>query len=263
MIPALWVSKTGLSAQDTQLSTIANNLANTATIGFKRDRVVFEDLLYQIKRQPGAQSSENTQLPSGLQLGTGVRVVGTQKEFTKGSLQVTENALDLAIDGRGFLEVLMPDGNVAYTRNGQLHLSVDGELVNSDGLVIQPAITIPEGARTITVAKDGVVSVTIAGSGDATPTQVGNLQLTDFINPAGLEAIGGNLYLETASSGSPTTGTPGLDGLGTLLQGTLENSNVDVVEELVNMITTQRAYEMNSKVISTSDQMLQNLSQNL
>lgn len=261
MMNALWVSKTGLSAQDTQLATVSHNLANVSTVGFKRDRVIFEDLLYQIRRQPGAQSSENNQLPSGLQIGTGVRVVGTQKEFTEGSLQVTGNSLDVAINGRGFLEVLLPDGTTAYTRNGEFHLSRDGELVNADGLVIQPAITIPEGTRTVTVGKDGVVSVVMAG--DTQAQQIGSLTLTDFINPAGLEAIGGNLFLETTASGSPTNGTPGLDGLGTLEQGSLENSNVDVVEELVNMITTQRAYEMNAKVISTSDQMLQFISQNL
>jgi len=258
---ALWVSKTGLSAQDTQLATVSHNLANVSTVGFKRDRVVFEDLLYQIRRQPGAQSSENNQLPSGLQIGTGVRIVGTQKEFTEGSLQVTGNSLDVAINGRGFLEVLMPDGTTAYTRNGEFHLSRDGELVNADGLVIQPAITIPEGARTVTIGKDGVVSVVLAG--DPQAQQIGSLTLTDFINPAGLEAIGGNLFLETTASGSPTNGTPGLDGLGTIEQGSLENSNVDVVEELVNMITTQRAYEMNAKVIAASDQMLQFISQNL
>ncbi len=261
MMNALWVSKTGLSAQDTQLATVSHNLANVSTVGFKRDRVIFEDLLYQIRRQPGAQSSENNQLPSGLQIGTGVRIVGTQKEFTEGSLQVTGNSLDVAINGRGFLEVLLPDGTTAYTRNGEFHLSRDGELVNADGLVIQPAITIPEGTRTVTVGKDGVVSVVMAG--DTQAQQIGSLTLTDFINPAGLEAIGGNLFLETTASGSPTNGTPGLDGLGTLEQGSLENSNVDVVEELVNMITTQRAYEMNAKVISTSDQMLQFISQNL
>ncbi|MCB1630919.1 MAG: flagellar basal-body rod protein FlgG [Pseudomonadales bacterium] len=261
MMNALWVSKTGLSAQDTQLATVSHNLANVSTVGFKRDRVVFEDLLYQIRRQPGAQSSENNQLPSGLQIGTGVRIVGTQKEFTEGSLQVTGNSLDVAINGRGFLEVLMPDGTTAYTRNGEFHLSRDGELVNADGLVIQPAITIPEGARTVTIGKDGVVSVVLAG--DPQAQQIGSLTLTDFINPAGLEAIGGNLFLETTASGSPTNGTPGLDGLGTIEQGSLENSNVDVVEELVNMITTQRAYEMNAKVIAASDQMLQFISQNL
>jgi flagellar basal-body rod protein FlgG len=261
MMNALWVSKTGLSAQDTQLSTISNNLANVSTVGFKRDRVTFEDLLYQIRRQPGAQSSENNQLPSGLQLGTGVRVVATQKEFTEGSLQVTDNALDVAVNGRGFFEVLLPDGTTAYTRNGQFHLSRDGEIVNADGLVIQPAITVPEGVQSFTIGKDGVVSVVVPGEAEA--QQIGSLTLTDFINPAGLEAIGGNLFLETTASGSPTNGTPGLDGLGTVVQGSLENSNVEVVEELVNMITTQRAYEMNAKVVSTSDQMLQYLSQNL
>ena len=166
MMNALWVSKTGLSAQDTQLSTISNNLANVATVGFKRDRVTFEDLLYQIRRQPGAQSSENNQLPSGLQLGTGVRVVATQKEFTEGSLQVTDNALDVAVNGRGFFEVLLPDGTTAYTRNGQFHLSRDGEIVNADGLVIQPSITIPEGAQSLTIGKDGVVSVVLPGEPD-------------------------------------------------------------------------------------------------
>ena len=261
MMNALWVSKTGLSAQDTQLATISNNLANVSTVGFKRDRVTFEDLLYQIRRQPGAQSSQDNQLPSGLQLGTGVRIVSTQKEFTEGSLQVTGNALDVAINGRGFLEVLQPDGTTAYTRNGQFHLSRDGEIVNADGLVIQPAITVPEGAQSLTIGKDGTVSVVLPGEAEA--QQIGSLTLTDFINPAGLQAIGGNLFLETTASGSPTNGTPGLDGLGTIEQGNLENSNVEVVEELVNMITTQRAYEMNAKVISTSDQMLAYISQNL
>jgi flagellar basal-body rod protein FlgG len=261
MMNALWVSKTGLSAQDTQLATISNNLANVSTVGFKRDRVTFEDLLYQIRRQPGAQSSQDNQLPSGLQLGTGVRIVSTQKEFTEGSLQVTGNALDVAINGRGFLEVLQPDGTTAYTRNGQFHLSRDGEIVNADGLVIQPAITVPEGAQSLTIGKDGTVSVVLPGEAEA--QQIGSLTLTDFINPAGLQAMGGNLFLETTASGSPTNGTPGLDGLGTIEQGNLENSNVEVVEELVNMITTQRAYEMNAKVISTSDQMLAYISQNL
>lgn len=261
MMNALWVSKTGLSAQDTQLSTISNNLANVATVGFKRDRANFEDLLYQIKRQPGAQSSENNQLPSGLQLGTGVRVVATQKEFTQGSLMITDNALDVAINGRGFFEVLRPDGTTAYTRNGQFELSRDGELVNSEGLVIQPAITVPIDAQSVTISSDGVVSAVLPGSSVA--QQIGALTVTDFINPAGLQAIGGNLFLETTASGSPTNGTPGLDGLGALVQGSLETSNVEVVEEMVAMITTQRAYEMNSKVISTSDQMLQQIVQQL
>lgn len=263
MMSALWVSKTGLSAQDTQLATISNNLANAATVGFKRDRAVFEDLLYQVKRQPGAQSSENTQLPSGLQLGTGVRVVGTQKQFTEGSLQVTEQALDVAITGRGFFEVLMPDGSTAYTRNGQFHLDADGQVVTAGGLLLQPAITIPDGAHSVSISQDGVVTASVLSGGDVSQTQIGDITLTDFINPAGLQALGNNLFAETTSSGTPQLGTPGDQGLGTLQQGSLETSNVNVVEELVNMITTQRAYEMNSKVISTADQMLNAINQNL
>ena len=261
MHSALHISKTGLSAQDRQLTTVANNLANAATVGFKRDRAVFEDLLYQIQRQPGAQSTEETQLPSGLQLGTGVRVVGTQKEFTEGTLQTTEQTLDVAIDGRGFLQVLQPDGTMAYTRNGQLHLNAEGQLVNASGLLLQPNIEIPQEAQTVTIGTDGVVSVRVAGSAD--PQVLGALQLADFANPAGLEAAGGNLFLETASSGNPVEGVPGQNGLGEVMQGMLENSNVEIVEEMVNMITTQRAYEMNSKVVSTADQMLQYISQNL
>lgn len=258
---ALWVSRTGLSAQDTRLTTISNNLANAGTVGFKRDDVVFEDLLYQIKRQPGGSSSQNTQLPSGLQLGTGVRVIGTQKEFTEGSVQLTDRPLDLAINGRGFFEILLPDGTTAYTRNGQFHLSVDGEMVTARGMVLQPGINIPEDAQTITISEDGIVEVTIFG--EAAPQQVGQIMLTNFINPAGLQAIGNNLFLETASSGVPQQGEAANNGLGRLEQNALESSNVDVVEELVNMISTQRTYEMNSKVISTADQMLQFVTQTL
>ena len=261
MLPALWVSKTGLSAQDMNLTTISNNLANVSTTGFKRDRAEFEDLLYQIRRQPGGQSSQDSQLPTGLQLGTGVRVVGTQKIFTAGSLQTTEQPLDLAINGRGFFQVLLPDGTVSYSRDGSFHLNSDGQMVTSSGYALEPAIVLPDEVRTFTVGEDGTVSVTTAGNPQ--PQVVGNLQTADFINPGGLEAIGNNLFLETASSGAPQVGTPGLNGLGTTLQNTLENSNVSVVEELVNMITTQRAYEMNSKVISTADQMLGFISQNL
>ncbi|MFK8019574.1 MAG: flagellar basal-body rod protein FlgG [Pseudomonadales bacterium] len=261
MHQALWASKSGLNAQDTQLATISNNLANAATVGFKRDRAVFEDLLYQIQRQPGGQTSEVSELPAGLQVGTGVRVVGTQKQFTNGSIQVTDQALDVAINGRGFFEVAMPDGTPAYTRNGQLHLSSEGQLVTAGGLELQPGITIPSDARSVTIGTDGTVSVVQPGA--ATATQVGSLQLADFINPAGLEAVGSNLFQETSASGTPQTLTPGTEGAGQLQQGSLESSNVDVVEELVNMITTQRAYEMNSKVISTADQMLQYVSQNM
>jgi len=260
MHAALWISKSGLSAQDTQLTTISNNLSNAATVGYKRDRAVFEDLLYQTQRQPGAQSAENSQLPTGLQLGTGVRVVATQKQFTEGNMQVTEQALDVAISGRGFFEVLMPDGSQAYTRDGQFSINADGQLVNSTGLLLQPSITVPNDAQSITIGKDGVVTAQVPGS--ATPSNLGSIQITDFINPAGLQAVGGNLFRETAASGNPQVGTAGNEGLGFIEQGMLETSNVDVVEEMVNMITAQRVYEMNSKVISTADQMLQYLNQN-
>jgi len=261
MHAALWVSKTGLTAQDKQLTTISNNLANASTAGFKRDRVVFEDLLYQVQRQPGGQSSQNTQLPTGLQLGTGVRVVSTQKEFSTGTLQVTDQPLDMAIDGRGFYEILMPDGSTAYTRNGEFSLSADGEIVNSDGFQLRPAIAIPNSTLSVTVARDGTVSALVAGN--SAPTQVGSIQLSDFLNPSGLQAVGSNLYLETASSGAAQQGTPATNGFGSIEQGMVENSNVNIVEELVNMITTQRTYEMNSKVIQTADQMLQFVSQNI
>lgn len=261
MLSALWVSKTGLSAQDIALSTISNNLANVSTVGFKKDRAVFQDLLYQIQRQPGAQASQETQLPSGLQLGTGVRAAGTQKVFTTGDLEITENALDIAINGRGFLQVQLPDGTLGYSRDGQFHLDANGQVVTASGDPIQPALTVPDGAQSITIGTDGTVSVGLPGQVE--PAEIGNIQLVDFVNPAGLQAIGGNLFRETASSGAPQEGTPGLNGLGTVEQGALENSNVNVVEELVNMISTQRAYEMNSKVISTADQMLQFVSQNL
>lgn len=259
---ALYVSKTGLAAQDKQLTTISNNLANVSTVGFKRDRAVFEDLLYQNQRQPGAQETQETQLPSGLQLGTGARVVATQKEFTQGNLQVTEQSLDVAIDGPGFLQILQPDGTIAYTRNGQLQINGEGQLVNADGYLLEPAITIPEGMNKITIGADGAVNVYAINNANQ-PQQVGDITLVDFINPSGLQAIGGNLFIETVASGNPTQGTPGENGLGSLKQGMLESSNVDIVEEMVNMITTQRAYEMNSKVVSTADQMLQYITQNL
>jgi flagellar basal-body rod protein FlgG len=261
MLPALWVAKTGLSAQDTNLTVISNNLANVSTTGFKRDRAEFQDLLYQIKRQPGAQSTQDSELPSGLQVGTGVRIVGTQKNFTAGSLQTTEQPLDLAVNGRGFFQILMPDGTTAYTRDGTFHPDSNGQIVTSSGFALEPAIVIPDNAQTFTVGQDGTVSITVAGN--AAAQVIGNLQTADFINPAGLQAMGGNLFLETAASGAPQVGTPGLNGFGTMLQNTLETSNVSTVEEMVNMITTQRAYEMNSKVISTADQMLSFVTQNL
>ena len=259
MIRSLWISKTGLDAQQTQMDVIANNLANVSTNGFKRSRAVFEDLLYQTLRQPGAQSSQQTQLPSGLQLGTGVRPVATERIFTQGNLQQTGNSKDVAIQGQGFFQVLRPDGSTAYTRDGSFQTDFEGQLVTSSGYYVQPAITIPPNAQSITVGRDGVVSVTTQDS--AAPVQVGHLQLATFVNPAGLQSVGENLYVETASSGTPNVTNPGTDGAGLLNQGYVETSNVNVVEELVNMIQTQRAYEINSKSVQTSDQMLQRLTQ--
>ena len=259
MIRSLWISKTGLDAQQTNMDVISNNLANVSTNGFKRGRAVFEDLLYQTLRQPSAQSSQQTQLPSGLQLGTGVRPVATERVFTQGNLQQTGNSLDVAINGGGFFQIQLPDGTTAYTRDGSFHVNAQGQVVTSSGYQVQPAITIPNNALSVTIARDGVVSVTRAGT--ATPTQVGTLQLASFINPPGLQSMGENLYLETAASGTPSANTPGTNGLGVLNQGYVETSNVNVVEELVNMIQTQRAYEINSKSIQASDQMLQKLTQ--
>ncbi len=261
MSSALWIAKTGLEAQQTRMATISNNLANAATTGFKRDRAVFVDLLYQNVTQVGAQSSEDTQMPSGLNVGTGVRTVATEKLFTQGSIVQTENSLDVAIQGRGFLQVLMPDGTIGYTRDGTLQLDNAGQLVTSMGYQIDPGVSIPDNTLSITIGSDGIVSAVTQGT--AAPSQVGTIQLADFINPTGLQAMGNNLYTESAASGSPQTGTPGLNGLGTLMQGALEGSNVNTVEELVNMIETQRAYEMNSKAISTADQMLQYANNNL
>lgn len=259
MIRSLWISKTGLDAQQTQMDVIANNLANVSTTGFKRARAVFEDLLYQTIRQPGAQSSQQTQLPSGLQLGTGVRPVATVRVFTQGNLQQSANPLDVAIQGNGFFQVLLPDGSTAYTRDGSFQVDSQGQLVTASGFAVQPAITIPANAQSVTVGRDGVVSVVSSGAAGA--SQVGSLQLVSFTNPAGLQSFGENLYLETAASGTPSANTPGTNGLGLLNQGFNETSNVNVVEELVAMIQTQRAYEINSKSISTSDQMLQRLTQ--
>lgn len=259
MIRSLWISKTGLDAQQTQMDVISNNLANVSTSGYKRSRAVFEDLLYQTMRQPGAQSSQQTQLPSGLQIGTGVRPVATERIFTQGNLQQTSNDKDVAIQGPGFFQVQMPDGTTAYTRDGSFQMDSQGQLVTSSGFLVQPAITIPADAQSMTIGRDGTVSVTLPGTPQ--PTQVGELQLATFINPAGLEARGENLYVETGASGTANSNTPGTNGSGLLSQGYVETSNVNVVEELVNMIQTQRAYEINSKAITTSDQMLQRISQ--
>ena len=259
MIRSLWISKTGLEAQQTQMDVISNNLANVSTNGFKRSRAVFEDLLYQNLRQPGAQSSQQTQVPSGLQIGTGVRPVAAERIHTQGNLQQTSNQLDVAIQGAGFFQVLQPDGTTAYTRDGSFQTDNQGQIVTSNGFVVQPAITIPANATSVTIGQDGVVTVTQPGV--AAPVQVGSLQLATFINPAGLQSMGQNMYMETASSGTPSTNVPGTNGTGNLSQGYVETSNVNVVEELVNMIQTQRAYEINSKAITVSDQMLQKLSQ--
>jgi len=259
MIRSLWIAKTGLDAQQSQLDVISNNLANVSTNGFKRSRAVFEDLLYQTIRQPGAQSSQQTQIPAGLQVGTGVRNIANVRNHTQGNMQQTGNSLDMAVNGQGFFQVLLPDGTTGYTRDGSFHVDTQGQLVTSNGFPVQPAVTIPAGALSVTVGQDGTISVTQAGS--TNPTQVGALQLANFINPAGLQSQGQNIYLETAASGGATTGTPGTTGLGVLSQGYVETSNVNVVEELVGMIQTQRAYEINSKAIQTSDQMLQKLSQ--
>jgi flagellar basal-body rod protein FlgG len=261
MEPALWAAKTGLDAQQTQMSVTANNLANVATNGFKRSRAVFDDLLYQNVTQVGASTSQTTYSPTGLQLGTGVRVVATERSYTQGSLDNTGNALDLAIQGRGFFQVLQPDGTTAYTRDGNFQTNAQGQLVTSSGYQVQPGITIPTGAQSITIGTDGTVSVQLAGS--SAPSQVGTLQLADFINPAGLQTVGGNLLVESAASGTPTTGNPGLTGMGTLVQGSVEASNVNVVQEMVDMIETQRAYEMNSKAVQTTDQMLQYAAENM
>jgi flagellar basal-body rod protein FlgG len=261
MNPALWVAKTGLDAQQTRLSVVSNNLANVSTNGYKRSRAVFEDLLYQNVRQPGSQTSQDTILPTGLMLGTGVRTVATQKMHTQGAPQQTGNGFDVMIQGRGFFQVLMPSGETGYTRDGAFHIDANGQLVTSNGYLVQPVITVPENALSIDIGADGTVNATIPGQ--AQPSQLGVLQTADFVNPAGLQPVGENLYIETVSSGAPIAGNPGLEGMGTILQGALEGSNVNAVEELVNMIETQRAYEMNSKAISTADQMLSYVNQQL
>jgi len=261
MSNALWIAKTGLEAQQNRLSVVSNNLANVNTTGYKRARAVFEDLLYQNLRQAGGQSSQETELPTGLSLGTGVRTVATQKLNTQGNLIQTNNNFDAAIQGKGFFQILKPNGDIAYTRNGEFQVNSTGQLVNASGYRVQPDIIIPENAMSVTIGSDGIVSVTQPGN--PAPAQVGVIQIADFVNPAGLQSIGGNLLMETGASGAPVVGSPDTSNLGSLIQGSIESSNVNVVEELVNMIETQRAYEMNSKAISTADQMLQYVNNNL
>ncbi|CDN87179.1 MULTISPECIES: flagellar basal-body rod protein FlgG [Hydrogenophaga] len=259
MNAAMWTAKTGVQAQDAKLQAIANNLANVNTTGFKRDRVVFEDLFYQVERQPGAAQAEGMNTPVGVQLGNGVRVAGTQKVFTTGSLQTTGQPLDIAIQGQGFLQVELPSGETAYTRAGQLQRSPEGRLMTAQGYPLVPDITLPANAKSITIGENGTVSVGVAG--DTAPQEVGQITLAGFINPAGLLALGDNLYQETTASGVPTEGIAGEEALGAIKQGALEGSNVQVVEEMVDMITAQRTYEMSTKVLSAADGMLQNLAQ--
>ncbi len=258
---ALWAAKTGLDAQNTQMAVISNNLANSNTTGFKADRAAFQDLMYQNVQQVGAQSTQNTQYSTGLSLGTGVKIAATEKNFSQGSILQTGGTFDLAVTGQGFFQITMPDGTLAYTRDGSFSLDATGNVVTAAGYPLSPAITVPVGSQSLTVGSDGTVSVTAPGATKA--TTVGQIQLANFINVQGLQPSGNNLLVESGSSGSPQVGAPGLNGLGTLQQGSLETSNVNTVTELVNMITCQRAYEMNSKAISTTDQMLQYLTTNL
>lgn len=259
MINSLWISKTGMEAQQTQLDVISNNLANVSTTGFKRANAVFEDLIYQNLRQVGANSSEQSQLPTGLQIGLGVRTVATSRTFSQGSLQQSGNNLDVAIKGNGFFQVTLADGTTAYTRDGSFQVDSQGRLVTASGHPVATGITVPITALNVTISGDGTVTATLPGSTAQQP--IGTITLASFVNPPGLEPRGQNLFAETSASGAPSTGAPGVNGLGSLQQGFLETSNVNVVQELVSMIQTQRAYELNSKAIQTSDQMLQKLGQ--
>lgn len=255
MISALWTAATGMLAQQTNVDVISNNLSNVNTAGFKRSRADFEDLLYSMIKSPGTPVAGAQVVPTGVQLGHGARVVAIAKQFSQGDFMNTENPLDLLIEGDGFFQVTMPDGTIAYTRDGAFKLDQDGNLVNSDGMYLEPQITIPEDAEKITIGIDGTVSVTLPG--ETSPQQLGQIELVKFVNPAGLKAIGMNLYVPTQASGDPITGTPGEDGFGMIRQGFLEMSNVKIVDEMVKMIVAQRAYEMNSKAVQTADEMLQ------
>ncbi len=261
MQPALWIAKTGLSAQDFKLATIANNLANVSTTGFKRDTATFQDLLYQTQQSPGGPTSSNTALPSGLNIGTGVRIGSTMKQFTEGSISVTSQPLDIAINGRGFLQVMLPDGTTAYTRDGSLQMNNQGQLVTAQGYTVQPTITIPPQVTQVTIGADGTISYNNPTTN--LPTQLGQITIADFINPQGLQPLGDNLYQESGSSGTAVISPPAINGMGSLQQGALETSNVNIVTEMVDMIAAQRAYEMNSKVIATADQMMQFVTQNM
>ena len=259
MIRSLWIAKTGMEGQQTKLDTISNNLANVGTNGFKRGGVMFEDLMYQTLRPAGSASSEQTQLPTGLQVGLGVRVAASARFFSQGNLQQTGNNLDVAVKGQGFFQIQLPDGTTGYTRDGSFQVDSNGTLVTNNGYAVQPGITVPANAQSLTIAADGTVNATVPGQ--VAPQTLGQIQLASFVNPAGLESRGQNLFGETAASGTPQSAAPNSSGMGALQQGFVEGSNVNVVEELVSMIATQRAYELNSKAIQTSDQMLQRLGQ--
>lgn len=254
MMRALWTAAAGMMTQQFNVDTIANNLANINTTGFKRTRAEFEDLIYETIRAAGTTTAAGTVVPVGVEVGHGAVVSATTRIFTEGSLQRTENPLDLAIEGEGFFQIILPDGTVAYTRDGSFRITADGRVTTSDGYLLEPELTIPPDAVEITVGEDGRVSVLLAGERE--PTEIGAIEIVKFINPAGLHAMGKNLFLQTAASGDPISGTPGTEGLGTIAQGFLERSNVNIVEEMVNMIIAQRAYEANSRSVITSDFML-------
>ena len=260
MDASMWVAKTGLDAQQTRMNVISNNLANVNTTGFKRDRAVFEDMLYQNVKQAGGQTDANSQAPTGLMLGTGVRIVATEKLHTQGNMITTQNSLDLAIAGDGYFQIAKGDGSLAYTRDGGFKISATGQLVTSSGALLQPAITIPNTASSVTIGRDGTVSIELTTGGAQV---LGQIQIARFVNPSGLQSLGQNLMKDTPASGAPQVLAPGVGGAGSLMQGTLEASNVNVVEEMVNMIETQRAYEINSKAISAVDGMLKYINQNM
>lgn len=260
MDASMWVAKTGLDAQQTRMNVISNNLANVNTNGFKRDRAVFEDMLYQNIRQSGGQTDATSQAPTGMMLGTGVRIVATEKNHGQGNMITTQNPLDLAIAGEGFFQIAQADGTVAFTRDGSFKISAAGQLVTANGNLLQPAITVPAGTASLTIGRDGTVSAQTAAGAQQV---LGQVQIARFVNPSGLQAVGQNLLKETPSSGTPQIGAPGLNGSGSLVQGSLEASNVNVVEEMVNMIETQRAYEVNSKAISAVDGMLRFINNNM
>lgn len=255
MLRALSIGATGMHAQALNIDVISNNLANVNTTGFKRNRADFQDLLYQTIRPPGVASAQGTQVPTGIQLGMGVKPAATQKLFIQGDYQHTGNTLDMAIEGDGFFQILQPNGELAYSRAGSFKLDNEGRIVTSDGFLMEPEIVVPPDTVALSIGTDGTVSVMLAG--EVEPDEIGNIELARFINPAGLQSIGRNLYIPTAASGEPLVGVPGLEGLGTISQHYLEMSNVSVVQEMVNMISAQRAYEINSKSIQTADNMLQ------